>query len=87
MLSGNRDQIDQQRQIIAPKNYYIGKIIKYNTNTNRADVQLYGSINTMLSDVPVNRSITSTLLTVGARCKVDVLEDNNIESYVIAYVF
>ena len=83
----SKNELRQQKQLQAPLIQVMGIIKVYNNLAKRADVQLYGSLNTYLSNIPVNKSIPSADLVVGARCKIDILQEGNSELYIVAYVF
>lgn len=64
-----------------------GIIRKFDSGTYLADVQIVGSMATMLTGVPVAKQIGADLLTSGTRCGVLFFDETNPADACVAFVY
>jgi len=64
-----------------------GIIRKFNSDTYLADVQIVGSLATILTGVPVAKSIGAELVTAGAKCGVLFFDPTNPKDACVVFVY
>lgn len=80
------DTWNKQRDKLPPATYKKGVISSINVTAFSADVYFTENPNNIIRSVPLASHIDPTKIVVGDRCRVDIFNETNIASMVVAYI-
>ncbi len=81
------DVYKKQNQKLIPSSIKKGIISNINTSTWTADVQIIGSNQSIIKNVPLASNLNADLILPGDRCKLDLFDETNPNDMVVAYTY